>query len=228
MINISQTIPLDQIDHFQNSTHGYQRATMLTSPQHALSVADQSHDEQVTQFIERHPERERGTLVVPQEEQIAKIHEDVPVFEFLRNSHPSMPSISSVNEIQSDHEGSLHTHQINEQPIVFHASRIHQLDQSDEQELGEQSVTFREELMVKRLLKIDDAYALLRQNIAEQLPEIERTTVQMEYSYVASFIQLPANHVGPVSIQETRIVWSLLFQSPMAAYLLASATHISF
>ncbi|UJR09413.1 hypothetical protein I4U23_013654 [Adineta vaga] len=181
MVSINQTIPIQQAQPLRIPVHDYQHATIFTSPQHLLSLVDQSDDEQLTQFIAQQPEYEHGTLFISQEEQIAKIQQDIPIFEVVRNSHPFIPSISNVNEIQNDNKYSLFTSQINEQPTVLQASNICQLDLTDENMIDEHTVELPEEFA----------------NMDEQLPEIEKTTVQMEYSYVTSFIQLPINHTIP-------------------------------
>ncbi|CAF0833022.1 unnamed protein product [Adineta ricciae] len=185
MVSINQTVAVQQTQSLRIPVHDYRHATMLTSPQHPLSLADQSCDEQLTQFNVQQPEYEHGSLLRTQNEQIAKIQQDIPIFEVLRNSHPSIPVANNVNEIQSNNEHSLYTPHVNEQPTVLHSSQVQQLEQTGENNVDEQSIEFLDES-----IKID-----------EQLPEVEKTTVQMEYSYVASIIQLPINHsILPASL----------------------------
>ena len=148
MVSINQTVAVQQTQSLRIPVRDYRHATMLTSPQHPLSLADQSCDEQLMQFNVQQPEYGHGTLLRTQNEQIAKIQQDIPIFEVLRESHSSIPVANNVNEIQSNNEHSLHIPHVNEQPTMLHSSQVQQLEQTDENIVDEQSIEFADESIV--------------------------------------------------------------------------------
>lgn len=219
----------------------------MTSPEQLLLLADQSYNEQVIQYIEQQPKYEHSTLIVPVDEHIAKIQEDIPIFEVVQTTNLSIPATCNVKEVSDDSNMSLYTPQINEQPVIFNSSHVNQLERLYEKYVGKKQVLFNEELNQLEEIEVNfffenknqrlDVLFLFGKNIEEQLPEIEKTTVQMEVTYVTSYIQLPVNHplndLDPVSrkktesyidIQENRrkkgsVSW--IFHMHSAAYFLA-------
>ncbi|CAF1006180.1 unnamed protein product [Adineta steineri] len=190
MVNIDQTVPLQQAEYLQISSNDLQHAMIITSPQPPFSLVEHSNSEQITQFIQQQPKYEHTTLIISNDEHIARIQNDIPIFETVPDINLSIPSsiITNVNEIFNDDEHSLYIPQINEQPLILNSSHINQLEQLYDIHVEENNIQFNEELNRQETIS----------NNEEQLPEIEKTTVDMEVSYIASFIQLPVNHTFPV------------------------------
>ncbi|CAF4215950.1 unnamed protein product, partial [Adineta steineri] len=191
MVNIDQTLPLQQAEYLQISSNDLQHAMIITSPQPPFSLVEHSNSEQITQFIQHQPKYEHTTLIISNDEHIARIQNDIPIFETVPDINVSIPSsiITNVNEIFNDDEHSLYIPQINEQPLILNSSHINQLEQLYDVHVEENKIQFNEELNQQETIS----------NNEEQLPEIEKTTVDMEVSYIASFIQLPVNHTFPLA-----------------------------
>ncbi len=124
----------------------YLRATIITSPEQLLSLADQSYNEQVIQYIEQQPKYEHSTLIVPVDEHIAKIQEDIPIFEVVQTTNLSIPATCNVKEVSDDSDMCLYTPQINEQPVILNSSHVNQLERLYEKYVGKNQVQFNEEL----------------------------------------------------------------------------------
>jgi hypothetical protein len=105
----------------------------------ASANIDQLHDdhnEQVTRYIEQEIQRQRTQLIRPVAEHMAKVEQDIPIFENITTTNIIQPSRSKVNEIPHD-SGivSLNTSQASEQPMILNASRINRLEHSDDAHL---------------------------------------------------------------------------------------------
>jgi hypothetical protein len=143
-----------QAQRLQIPPQDYDRAMIILTPEQAqyqhridhqpllLAAAniDRLHDEaneQVTRHVEQQiPPRQRTQLITPLAEHMARVEEDIPVFENLASTNISQPTRSKLNEIPHD-SGivSLNTSQASEQPMILNASRINRLESTDEPRL---------------------------------------------------------------------------------------------
>jgi hypothetical protein len=165
MVNIKSILTLNQgevqelnllaqqAQRLQIPPHDYDHAMIILTPeqtqyQHhidqqplllaAPNIA-QLHDEQhehVTRHIDQQIPRQHTQLITPIAEHMAKVEQDIPVFENISSTNIIQPYRNKLNEIPQD-SGivSLNTSQASEQPIILNASRINRLESSDEQRL---------------------------------------------------------------------------------------------
>ena len=165
MVNIRPIVTLNQgeirelsfiaqeAQRLQIPSHDYDHAMIILTPQQAqyqhnidrqpllLAAAniDQLHDEQneqVTRHVDQQIQRQRTQLINPVPEHMAKVEQDIPIFENISSTNIIQPSRSRLNEIPHD-SGivSLNTSQASEQPMILNASRMNRLETSDEQRL---------------------------------------------------------------------------------------------
>ncbi|CAF4375165.1 unnamed protein product, partial [Adineta steineri] len=85
MVNIDQTLPLQQAEYLQISSNDLQHAMIITSPQPPFSLVEHSNSEQITQFIQHQPKYEHTTLIISNDEHIARIQNDIPIFETVQD-----------------------------------------------------------------------------------------------------------------------------------------------
>ncbi|CAF1029712.1 unnamed protein product, partial [Adineta ricciae] len=126
----------------------------------AAANIGQLHDEtqeQVTNHIEPDIRPQNTQLITPIPEHMAKVEQDIAVFENISSTNIQTPSRNRLNEVPSD-SGivSLNTSQASEQPIVLNASRIRLLETSEEHRLEQ----LREDDYYQRRIRALD---LLRQ-----------------------------------------------------------------
>jgi hypothetical protein len=142
-----------QAQRLQIPPHDYDHAMIILTPeqtqyQHninqqplllAAANIDQLHDEQherVTHHMEQPIQHQRTQLITPIAEHMAKVEQDISIFENISSTNLQQPYRNKVNEIPHD-SGivSLNTSQASEQPTILNASRINRLETSDEQRL---------------------------------------------------------------------------------------------
>jgi len=142
-----------EAQRLQIPPHDYDHAMIMMTPeqtqyQHnidqqplllAAANIDQLDDEQnerVTRHIDEQIQHQRTQLITPVAEHMAKIEQDIPVFENISSTNIQQPSRNKLNEVPHD-SGivSLNTSQASEQPMILNASRINRLEPSDEHRL---------------------------------------------------------------------------------------------
>ena len=165
MVNVRSTITLNQAEvnelnllaqqaqRLQISPRDYDHAMIILSPEHTqyqhnidhrpllLAAAnidrlqEQTH-EHVTRHMDQPVQRQHTQLITPIPEHMARVEQDISVFENISSAIISQPSRSRLNEVPHD-SGivSLNTSQASEQPVVLNASRVQRLESSDEQRL---------------------------------------------------------------------------------------------
>ncbi|CAF3554936.1 unnamed protein product [Rotaria sp. Silwood1] len=164
---------LQQTQHLQIPQNNYQNA-MLISTTPPLSLAVQSNNEQITQYIEPKQKFEHSTLTILKNEHFAVIQGEIPIFENVQTANLSLTSNTFVNNILSDNDDiSLHICQRNKQPIILNSSHINTLESYDEQDGRRHKTLLNEET----------------RDIDEQLPEYERVTITNEIAYVDPLLQ---------------------------------------
>ena len=140
-----------QAQRLQLPPHDYDHAMIILSPeqrqyQHqigrqplllAAATVDRLHDEHpeyATQHVD-HPriQPQRTQLIDPIAEHMAKVEEDIAVFENIAPANISQPSRNRLNEVAHD-SGivSLNTSQTSEQPVVLNRSHMPRIEQTDE------------------------------------------------------------------------------------------------
>ena len=165
MVNIRPIVTLNQgeirelsfiaqeAQRLQIPTHDYDHAMIMLSSdqiqdQHnihrqplLLAAANidliyEEPNEQVTRHVDPHVQHERTNLIMPIAEHMAKVEQDIPVFENLSSANIILPARNKLQEVPHD-SGivSLNTSQASEQPMIFNASRINRLETSDDQHL---------------------------------------------------------------------------------------------
>lgn len=143
-----------QAQRLQLPPHDYDRAMIVLSPEHrqyqhqigqqplllaAATVGrlQDEHPEYVTQHVDHaRIQPQRTQLIDPIAEHMAKVEEDIPVFENIASANISQPSRNRLNEIAHD-SGivSLSTSQTSEQPLVLNRSHMPRLEHTDEPHL---------------------------------------------------------------------------------------------
>ncbi|CAM2717941.1 unnamed protein product [Rotaria socialis] len=98
-------------------------------------LSDQPN-EQVTRHIHEEIERQQTQLVTPVPEHMAKVEQDIAIFENISAANIHQYTRNKLNEMLTD-SGivSLNTSQGSEQPLILNASRMSRLDPSDEEHL---------------------------------------------------------------------------------------------
>ncbi len=165
MVNIKSIVTLNQgeirelnllaqqAQRLQIAPHDYDHAMIILTPertqyQHnighqplllAAANIDQlrdEQDEQVARHVDQRIQPQHTQLITPIAEHMAKVEQDIPIFENISSTNISQPSRSRLYEVPHD-SGivSLNTSQASEQPIILNASRIHRLEPSDEPHL---------------------------------------------------------------------------------------------
>ena len=92
--------------------------------------------EQVTRHVDQRMQPQHTQVITPIAEHMAKVEQDIPIFENIASTTISQPSRSRLNEVPHD-SGivSLNTSQASEQPMILNASRMHRLESPDEPRL---------------------------------------------------------------------------------------------
>ncbi|CAF3643377.1 unnamed protein product [Rotaria sordida] len=147
------TLLAQQAQRLQIPPNDYDHAMIILTPaqtqhQHSISprplllaaanidqLSDQQN-EQVTRRIDEEIQRQRTQLIAPIAEHMAKVEQDIPVFENISIANIHQYSRNKLNEIAVD-SGivSLNTSQASEQPLILNASKMNRLDQYDEEHL---------------------------------------------------------------------------------------------
>ncbi|CAF0807335.1 unnamed protein product [Rotaria sp. Silwood1] len=186
MVNIKHVLTLNQgeinelnllaqqAQRLQIPPHDYDHAMVILTPeqtQHQHNIDPQplllaaayvgqlsdEQNEQITRHIDDEIQRQRTQLIAPIAEHMARVEQDISVFENISTANIHQYSRNKLNQIPVD-SGivSLNTSQASEQPMILNASRMHRLDQSDEERLE----TLREDDYYQRRIRALD---LLRQ-----------------------------------------------------------------
>lgn len=165
MVNIKPIITLNQgeireinflqqqAQRLQIPTQDYDHAMIILTPEQTqyqhnidqqpllLAAANIDHlideqNERVTHHIDQPIQHQRTNLIKPIPEHMAKVEQDVPIFENITSTNIIQPIRNRLNEIPQD-SGivSLNTSQASEQPVILNASRINRLETSDETRL---------------------------------------------------------------------------------------------
>ncbi|CAF1311454.1 unnamed protein product, partial [Adineta steineri] len=115
--------------------HNIEQKPLLLAAANIGQLRDEQH-EQVTRHFEEEIQRQHTQLITPIPEHMAKVEQDIPVFENISTTNIPQPSRNRLNEVPYD-SGivSLNTSQASEQPVILNASRINRLDASEEQRL---------------------------------------------------------------------------------------------
>jgi hypothetical protein len=115
--------------------HNIDHQPLLLAAANINQLRDEQN-EQVTRHVEQEPYRQRTQLITPLAEHMAKVEQDIPIFENLAQANFTQPSRNKLNEVPQD-SGivSLNTSQASEQPIILNAARNNRLEPSDEQRL---------------------------------------------------------------------------------------------
>jgi hypothetical protein len=163
----------------------------------ATANIDQLHDdhhEEVTRHIEQEIQRQRTQLITPVPEHMAKVEQDIPVFENISSTNIIQPSQSKLNEVPYD-SGivSLNTSQASEQPVILNASRIHRLEHSDEPHVE----NLREDEYYRRRVHALD---LLRQVDRDPNTNIQPVRSN-QYEIFENTTDIPSSHIPPEHTQ---------------------------
>jgi hypothetical protein len=136
--------------------HHIQQQPLLLAAANIDQLQEQ-HIDQVTRHFEQEIQRQHTQLITPIPEHMAKVEQDIPVFENISTTNLTQPIRNKLNEVPYD-SGivSLNTSQASEQPIILNASRINRLESSDEHHLD----NLHEDDYYRRRIR---AFDLLRQ-----------------------------------------------------------------
>ncbi|CAF4150987.1 unnamed protein product, partial [Rotaria sp. Silwood2] len=165
MVNIKHVLTLNQgeinelnllaqqAQRLQIPPHDYDHAMVILTPeqtQHQHNIGPQplllaaanigqlvdEQNEQATRRIEDEIQRQRTQLITPIAEHMARVEQDISVFENISTANIHQYSRNKLNEMPVD-SGivSLNTSQASEQPLILNASRMNRLEQSDEERL---------------------------------------------------------------------------------------------
>lgn len=165
MVNIKPILTLNQgeireinflaqeAQRLQISRQDYDHAMIILTPEQTqyqhnidqqpllLAAANIDHlideqNERVTHHIDQQIQPQHTQLITPIAEHMAKVEQDIPVFENITSTNITQAQRNKLNEVPHD-SGivSLNTSQASEQPIILNASRINRLETSDEQRL---------------------------------------------------------------------------------------------
>lgn len=142
-----------QAQRLQLPTHDYDRAMIVLSPEHrqhqhqinrqplllAAATVDRLRDEQqehVMHHVDTPTRPQRTQLISPIAEHMARVEEDISVFENIAAANFPQPSQNRLHEIAHDSGMiSLSTSQTSEQPVVLNRSHTHRLEPTDETSL---------------------------------------------------------------------------------------------
>ncbi|CAF1094059.1 unnamed protein product [Rotaria sordida] len=152
---------IQQTKNFQIPQDNYQHAMLLVPSEQPLSLAVQSNNEQITQYIEQEQKHEHSTLKILRNEHMTVIQEEIPIFENVQ----TISSNTFANDILSDIDVSLHICQRNKQPTILNTSEPFN-ERNDKILLNEET-----------------------KDIDEQLPVYEKVTITNEISYANLFAQ---------------------------------------
>ncbi|UJR36709.1 hypothetical protein I4U23_029426 [Adineta vaga] len=142
-----------QAQRLQIPAQDYEHAMIMITPdqpqyQHdirqqplllAAANIGQLHDEsreQVTSHFEPDIRPQHTQLITPLAEHMAKVEQDIAIFENVSSTNVRQPTRNKLNEVPTD-SGivSLNTSQASEQPMILNASRIRLLEPADEHRL---------------------------------------------------------------------------------------------
>ena len=124
------------------------------------SLNDSSSDGRTIPYIEQKPTPQQSTLVLPFDEHIPTIHENIAIVEILLSTNLLLPPSHQAHEISVDSGVSLNISQPNEPPMIFNSPYI----QVNEIILMKSSILFY----------------LLSKFTTEPLPEVEGTIITNE------------------------------------------------
>lgn len=213
----------DQAQRLQIPPCDYDHAMVILSPdqtqyQHSIGPqpllfaaahVDQLHDqpiEQVTRYVDHEILSQHTNLITPIPEHMAKIEQEIPVFENVSTANIQQYTRNRLNEMPVD-SGivSLNTSQASEQPVILSASRINRLDHGDDERLENlrEDMYYQQRLHTSNLLRHVEmdpntnirAIRSDKINVFESVTNMPATGYKVDYTHIIDgqpYNQIPA------------------------------------